>query len=188
MHVSWGGVIINSLGFLITGYLITLTRKSYVHSATLFLSILVATGGLIWLCGLDSRACGECKDKDEAAYIGMSGVLLALCSYLLLAPCLLKPFAWGRWCGAVAVSAIYVGCIVGVLINTPELDWLPCVCGVVVGGISAVIVYKAVPACGRRCCSCCGNGDDDADGLGSMRRPLNGGGRGWGGRGSRGRL
>lgn len=117
LHGSYFHILSNSLPFLVLGSTLFLYYKRTAISVYL-LSILL-TGSLVWLFA------------RPAIHIGMSGVIYAFASYLILAGLFSRKF-WGIII-SISVVALYGGLVWGVFPTDTHTSWEAHLAGAITG-------------------------------------------------------
>ena len=135
LHVGFGHLVMNTIPFLVLGWVIMLRETWHFWVVTPFVAIV--GGGGVWLIG-----------QSSSVHVGASGVIFGFFGFLLLR-------GWfERTAGSIIVSVLvfltYGGMIWGVLPGQPGLSWEGHLCGFGAGVLAAWIFARGLRLRGKR--------------------------------------
>jgi membrane associated rhomboid family serine protease len=126
LHGSIFHILSNSLPFLVLGTTLFLYYKK--TASTVYLFSIIITGSLVWLFA------------RPAIHIGMSGIIYAFATYLVLAGIYSRKF-WGVII-SILVVALYGGLVWGVFPTDTHTSWEGHLAGSIVGVFLAYVQRK----------------------------------------------
>jgi membrane associated rhomboid family serine protease len=146
-HADFEHVAVNSLGLIVLSFLLLYVFRGWKEWAMTTAWVVLASGFFTWVIGRSSDSNGL-----PVGHCGASGMIFGHFAYLIVVPCVERPFRWQSLLIAVLTGVLYGGLVFGIFSSEEGVSWESHLSGAVAGLLWAFLYHFVGPRVCKRCC------------------------------------